>query len=100
MSVEIKPIFDKIVAVKIEDSNITKGGLYLPDAAKADPKFAVAIAVGDGKVTPEGKTLPMMVKPGDKFIFNGYCGINVTIGEEKLFICSQDDVLAVVNEDK
>ena len=98
MSVEIQPIFDKIVAVKIEDSNITRGGLYLPDAAKADPKFATAIAVGDGKVLADGTKLPMVVKPGDRFIFNGHCGINVEIADQKLFICSQDDVLPVVNE--
>jgi chaperonin GroES len=98
MSVEIKPIFDKIVAVKIEDSNVTKGGLYLPDAAKADPKFATAIAVGDGKILPDGTKVQMVVKPGDKFIFNGYCGINIEIADQKLFICSQDDVLAIVKE--
>lgn len=88
MSVPIKPLGDRIVAVKEEVSTKTASGLYLPDNAKEKAVAAVVQAVG-----PDVKTL----KKGDKIVYKEYATTELKIADTEYLIVKEEDVLATVN---
>lgn len=87
MSVPVKPLKDRIVAVKEEPQTKTASGLYLPEAAKEKPAEAKVVAVG--KEVKE-------VKVGDKIIYKEYSTTTVKIGSDEYLIVGEEDVLATV----
>jgi len=74
----------------------TASGLYLPDTAKEKPQEGKVVAVGEGKITEEGKKIPMQVKVGDTIIYGKYSGTEVKIDGKEYLILSEKDVLAIV----
>lgn len=90
---EIVPIRDKIVVKKIEDEPKTKGGLVIPDGSVERPTKGEVIAVGDGKLTDEGKVLPMVVKKGDTVIFPKYSGHPLKVNGEEFLILQESEIL-------
>jgi len=95
---EIVPIRNRIVVEKIEDDATTKTGLVLPDDAKERPTRGKVISVGDGKLTDEGKVLPMVVKSGDTVIFPKYAGHPMKINGDELLILEEDEILGFLKE--
>ena len=84
---KIRPLQDRIIVKRLEEETKTKGGIIIPDTAKEKPIEGKIIAVGKGKVTEEGKVLPLDVKVGDKVLFSKYGGTEVKIdGEEYLIM--------------
>ena len=84
---KIRPLQDRIIVQRIEEEETTKGGIIIPDSAKEKPQEGKAIAVGNGKVTEDGKLQPLDVKKGDRLLFSKYAGTDVTIdGEDHLII--------------
>jgi len=75
---------------------MTLGGLHIPGTAKEKPQKGTVVAVGTGKVTDDGKTVPMEVKVGDTVLFNKYAGAEVRVGTDELLIVHESDVLAVL----
>jgi chaperonin GroES len=73
---------------------MTKGGIYLPDTAKEKPQEGKVLAVGPGKMSDEGKRLPMDVAVGDIVIYAKYGGIEHKEGDEELIILREADILA------
>jgi len=96
MATKIKPIGDKILVKRLEAEEKTKGGIVLPDSAKEKPKQGKVIALGDGKVTDEGKRAAFQVKKGDVVLFAAYAGTEVTVGNEEYLVMSEEDILAVL----
>jgi chaperonin GroES len=80
----------------LEETEQMRGGLYIPDTAKEKPQQGEVVAVGPGKVTEDGKRIPMEVKEGDKVLYGKYSGTEVTIGDEQYLILREADVLAIV----
>ena len=72
----------------------TKGGIYLPDTAKEKPQEGEVVAVGPGKMTDEGKRIPMEVKVGDKVIYSKYGGSEIKIDDVEMIILRESDILA------
>jgi chaperonin GroES len=95
----IKPMGDRVVVKAIPREEITKSGLVIPDTAKEKPQMGEVMAVGPGRLTDEGKRLPMDVKVGDKVLFARYAGTDVpkqVIGEEEWIVHKESDILAIV----
>jgi chaperonin GroES len=91
----IKPLFDKVVLLKPEKKETTKGGIILATTAKEEPDFLEVIAVGEGAVV-DGVKQPMIVKVGDKVLLAKLSGTQVTIDKKEYTIVSQEDILAIV----
>ncbi len=97
---KVVPLGDRIMVERIEAEEMTKGGIVLPDTAKEKPTEGKVVAVGPGKVSDEGTTMPLTVKVNDRIIFSSYAGTEVKVGDKELLIMSEDDVLAIVRPDK
>lgn len=92
----LKPLGDKVIIEVLGAADKTAGGLYLPDSAQEKPQEAKVLAVGSGKVLPNGKTIPPEIKTGDKVLFGKYSGSEIKLDGKELLIINQDDVLAVI----
>lgn len=96
-NISIKPLFDNVLIKPEEAEEKTPSGIILPDTAKEKPQIGTVMAVGSGQVTPEGKTLPMVVKVGQKVMYKKWGGNEIKVGSEEWMIVKQDDILAIVD---
>ncbi len=79
-----------------EEKEQIKGGIIIPDAAKEKSQEGEVVAVGPGRLTNEGKRLPVEVKVGDKVLVSKYGGTEVTIGDEKYVLLREEDIVAIL----
>ena len=93
---KIRPLHDRLLVERLEEKEVKKGGIIIPDTAKEKPQEAKVIAVGNGKVTDEGKKIPLTVKAGDKILFGKYSGSEVKIDDREYLIMREEDVLAIL----
>ncbi len=92
----LRPLQDRIIVKRLEEENVTAGGIYIPDTAKEKPQRGEVVSVGKGKVTEDGKLLPMDVKAGDKVLFGKYAGTEIKIEGVDYLIMREDDILGVI----
>ena len=92
----IRPLHDRIIVQRLEEGEQKVGGIIIPDTAKEKPQEGKVIAVGNGKVSDEGKKIPLDVKAGDKILFGKYSGSEVKIDDEEYLIMREEDVLAII----
>jgi chaperonin GroES len=98
VSVNIKPLEDRIVVKPLEAEQTTASGLVIPDTAKEKPQEGEVMAVGPGRFNEDGdERIPMDISVGDKVIYSKYGGTEVKYGGDELLILSARDVLAVVS---
>ena len=95
---KIKPLADRVVVKRIEEEEVKKGGIIIPDTAKEKPQKGKVIAVGPGRLDENGKRIPMEVKEGDVVLFSKYAGTEVKIDDEEYLIMREDDILAILEE--
>jgi chaperonin GroES len=93
---KIKPLNDRVLVLRIDEEEKTKGGIIIPDTAKEKPQEGKIIAVGPGKVTDEGKKVPLDVKKNNRVLFGKYTGTEITIDGVEHLIMKEDDILAIV----
>jgi len=93
---KIRPLHDRLLVERIEEKEVKKGGIIIPDTAKEKPQEGKVIAVGNGKVTDEGKKVPLDVKAGDKILFGKYSGSEVKLDDKEYLIMREEDVLAIL----
>jgi chaperonin GroES len=93
---KIKPLQDRILVRRLEEKEVKKGGIIIPDTAKEKPQEGEVVAVGPGKVTEDGERQPMEVKVGDKILFGKYSGSEVKLGDEEFLIMREEDVLGIL----
>ena len=93
---KIRPLHDRLLVERLEEKEVKKGGIIIPDTAKEKPQEAKVIAVGNGKVTDEGKKIPLAVKAGDKILFGQYSVCADKIDDKEYLIMREDDVLAIL----
>ena len=94
---KVRPLQDRVLIKRLEDdTEKTKGGLYIPDSAKEKPQQGKVMAVGKGRVNDEGKIIPLDVKAGDKILFGKYSGSEIKVDGEELLIMREEDILGVV----
>ena len=94
MAESLKPLADRVVVKPIEGERVSKGGIVLPDTAKEKPQEGKVIAVGEGRLSEDGKRLPMDVKVGDIVIYAKYGGTESKIEDEEFMILRESDILA------
>src|SRR2546427_3175260 len=81
---------------RLDEEDEKHGSLIIPDTAKEKPQEGTIIAVGTGKVTDDGKKLPLAVKEGDRILFGKYSGNEVRLGGEEYLIMKEEDVLGIL----
>ena len=96
--VSLRPLGDRLIVQRLEQEQTLKGGIILPDTAKKKQEMAQVIAVGKGKTTDEGKTLPIPVKIGDTILMDKYAGQELTIDDEEYIVLRADDMIATIEE--
>jgi chaperonin GroES len=92
----VRPLRDRLLVKRVEEQEQKIGGIIIPDTAKEKPQQGKVVAAGNGRVTDEGKTLPLDVKAGDTILFGKYAGTEIKIDGEEFLILREDEVLGVV----
>ncbi len=93
---KIRPLHDRLLVERLEEKDVKKGGIIIPDTAKEKPQEGKVVAVGNGKVTDEGKKVALDVKAGDKILFGKYSGSEVKLDDKEYLILREEDVLAIL----
>jgi chaperonin GroES len=96
MALNIKPIGDRILVEPVEEKEVKKGGIIIPDTAKEKPQEGIVRALGTGKTDDKGKKIPFEVKVGDRVLVSKYGGTEIKLDGKDYKILSSDDILAVI----
>ena len=96
MKTTLRPLHDRILVKRLEKQDVKRGSIVIPDTAKEKPQEGQIVAVGAGRVTDEGKSIPLAVKAGDRILFGKYSGSEVMLDSEEFLIMREEDVLGVV----
>lgn len=92
----VRPLHDRILVKRTAEDEKTAGGLFIPDSAKEKPQRGEIVAAGKGRITEEGKILPLEVKVGDKILFSKYAGTEIKLDGSEFLMMREEDVLGVV----
>lgn len=92
---KIRPLYDRILVERVQEDEKTPGGIVIPATAKEKAQIGKVLAVGAGRLSPEGKTMPMSVKVGDNVFFSKYAG---TEADDHHVIIREEDVLGIVEQ--
>ena len=95
---KLRPLGDRVVIRPAAREETTRSGIVLPDTSKEKPQRGEVLAVGNGRVTDEGKRLAMDVQVGDTVLFAKYAGTEFKLEDEELLILSEKDILAIIDE--
>jgi chaperonin GroES len=93
---KLRPLADRVVIKRIEEEEVKKGGIIIPDTAKEKPQKGEVIAVGPGRLDEKGNRIPLEVKVGDKVLFSKYAGTEVKVGDEEYLVMREDDILCII----
>jgi chaperonin GroES len=96
MALNVKPLGDRILVEAIEEKEVKKGGIIIPDSAKEKPLESIVVALGTGKTDDNGKKVPFEVKKGDRILASKYGGTEIKIDGKEYKILSSDDILAIL----
>ena len=95
---KIKPLNDRVLVKRIEEVQVTKGGILIPDTAKEKPIEGKVIAVGPGKMSDSGERMALQLKEGDRVLFGKYAGTEIKMEGEEYLMMREEDILAVIND--
>ena len=96
MALNIKPLGDRVLVEPIEEKEVKKGGIIIPDSAKEKPQEGKVVALGTGKTDDNGKKVPFEVKVGDRVLVSKYGGTEVKLHDKDYKLLSSDDILAII----
>lgn len=96
MAAKVKPLGDRVLVQPLEEKEVVKGGIIIPDTAKEKPQEGKIVAIGTGKTDDNGKKIEFTVKVGDKVLFSKYGGTEIKIDGESYLIMREDDILGVL----
>ena len=96
--INLKPLADRVIVKPSEAEETTKGGIILPDTAKEKPIEGSVVAVGQGKVSEDGKVTALVVKVGDKVLYGKYSGTEVSIDGEEYLIMRESDIFGIIKK--
>ena len=95
--VKLRPLHDRILVKRLEETDERHGSIIIPDTAKEKPQEGKVIAVGGGKVNDAGKKVPLDVKPGGRILFGKYSGSEFKIDGEEYLILREEAVLGILD---
>jgi chaperonin GroES len=93
---KLKPLNDRVLVLRIEEEEKTKGGIIIPDTAREKPQEGKVVAVGPGKLSDKGERIPLDLKENDRVLFGKYAGSDIKIDGVEHLILREDDILGVV----
>ena len=96
MSINIKPLGDRVVVEPIEKEQTTASGIILPETAKEQPQEGTVLAIGPGRRDEDGDRIAMDVSVGDNVLYAKYAGTEVKLDDRKVLILKESDILAIV----
>jgi chaperonin GroES len=95
----LKPLSDRVVVRRVDSESVTKGGIFIPDAATEKADQGTVLAVGPGKRNPQtGELNALDVVVNDRVLFGKFAGQTVKVDGEELLILREEDILAVINQ--
>ena len=97
---KVRPLHDRVLLKRVEEKEMVKGGIIIPDTAKEKPMEGEVIAVGPGKIQEDGKRSAMDVNAGDRVLFGKYAGTEIKIDDEDYVIMREEEILAVLSKGK
>jgi chaperonin GroES len=97
MATKFTPLHDRILVRRIEEGDVTRGGIIIPDSAKEKPQEGEVVSAGKGKISEEGKVRPLDVKEGDRILFGKYSGSEIKLDGEDFIIMREEEVLGVLS---
>ena len=95
---KLKPLGDRVLVKRLEQEEVTKGGIIIPDSAKEKPQQGKVVAAGPGKADKDGKRTPLQVSAGDRILFSKYAGSEIKIDGVEHIIMREDDILGILSE--
>ena len=95
---KVKPLYDRVLVKRIEEVQVTKGGILIPDTAKEKPIEGKVIAVGPGKMSDAGVRMALQLKEGDRVLFGKYAGTEIKMEGEEYLMMREEDILAVLTD--
>jgi len=95
---KIKPLNDRVLVKRMEEVQVTKGGILIPDTAKEKPIEGKVIAVGPGKMSDAGSRMALQLKEGDRVLFGKYAGTEIKMEGEEYLMMREEDILAVLTD--
>lgn len=93
---QIKPLYDRVVVRPVQEAEVKKGGIIIPDTAKEKPMEGEIIEVGTGRRTDEGNLIDLEVNKGDRVLYGKYSGTEVTIEGQEYLIMRESDIFAII----
>ncbi len=93
----VRPLHDRIIVQRLDEGEQKIGGIIIPDSAKEKPMQGKVLAVGNGRMTDEGKRIPLDVKAGNVILFGKYSGQEIKLDGIEYLIVKEDEVLAVID---
>lgn len=96
MSMNLKPLGNRVVVEPVEQEEVTAGGIVLPETAKEKPQKGKVLSIGPGERDEDGKRIPLDVAAGDTVLFAKYAGTEIKVDGKKLLILKESDILAIV----
>ena len=93
---KFRPLHDRVLIERIDQSEKTAGGIIIPDTAQEKPMQGKVLAVGAGSVTQQGARQKMQVHEGDRILFSNYAGTEISVDDMDVLILSESEILAIV----
>jgi chaperonin GroES len=91
----VRPLRDRVLVKRVEEQEQRIGGIIIPDTAKEKPQQAKVVAAGSGRVSDDGKTIPLDIKPGEFVLIGKYAGTEIKLDGEEYLIVREDEILGV-----
>ncbi len=93
---KLRPLNDRVAVKRAPEETTSAGGIVIPDSSAEKPTKGEVVAIGDGKLSDDGKRSALAVKVGDTVLFGQYAGTEITVDGDKILIMREDDILAIV----
>lgn len=97
MALNLKPLGDRVLVEPVEEKEVKKGGIIIPDSAKEKPTEGLIRALGTGKTDENGKKIAFEVKVGDRVLVSKYGGTEVKLDGKEYKLLNTDDILAIID---
>jgi chaperonin GroES len=94
----IRPLHDRVLVKRTEESETKIGSIIIPDSAKEKPQRGEVVAVGNGKMLEDGERAPVDVKAGDQILYGKYSGSDIKVEGEEYLIVREDEILGVFTQ--
>src|SRR5215211_2622390 len=94
--VNVRPLGDRVLVQPLDEAEVKKGGIIIPDTAKEKPQEGQIVALGTGKRDADGKLIAFTVKKGDKVLISKYGGTEIKIEGDNYLIMREDDILGIL----